>query len=47
MADHMADLPPRNGNFIFLFIDSYLRAHMWQIIWQIYPPEMAILDSYL
>ena len=20
---------------------------MWEIIWQIYPPEMAILDSYL
>ena len=23
MADHMADLPPRNGNFRFLLIDSY------------------------
>ena len=23
MADHMADLPPRNGNFTFLLIDPY------------------------
>ena len=33
---------PQNGNFRFLL----LRAQMWQIRWQIYPPEMAILDSY-
>ena len=23
MADHIADLPPKNGNFTFLFIDPY------------------------
>ena len=43
----MADIPPRNGNFIFLFIDSYSESshvgdHMADL-----PPEMAILDSYL
>ena len=46
MADHMADLPPRNGNFRFLLIDSYFESS--DVADQVadIPPKMAILDSY-
>ena len=46
MADHMADLPPRNSNFTFLFIDSYSESsHVGDQVADI-PPKMAILYSY-
>ena len=47
MADQVADLPPRNGNFRFLLIDSYFESS--DVADQVadIPPKMAIFHSYL
>ena len=47
MAEQVADLPPRNGNFRFLFIDSYFESS--DVADQVadIPPKMAIFHSYL
>ena len=52
MADQVTDLTHKKGHFRILLIDSCsLRAHMWQIRWQIYPPRndnfrFLLIDSY-
>ena len=47
MTDQVAGLPPKNGDFRFLLIDSYSESS--DVAEQVadIPPKMAILHSYL
>ena len=43
VADQVADIPPKNGNFTFLFIDSYFQSsHVADHMADLLPPQMAI-----
>ena len=48
MAEQVADIPPKNGNFRFLLIDSYFESSdVAEQVADLPPRKMVILDFYL